>query len=233
MGFSWHSRSHRHSWWYGHLWEEQPGTWQTSDQLSGYLQEKYIDMESRQDAVQTSTSLILWTPVECQGAQSRSKEDCSGEKNGFTQRCWQEESHVQAFHNFHPVLATTWKPPEFIKSCLGGSPTTPLPQEPWIWSLDNLSLSRKWMETFGEQPLSSWARFLLGKISRQLHIEKDQINDQAKVSTFSFWASGQSTTEELWRRSQLTFMCNLQPVEWTINVACYTNGKCDQSSNSW
>ena len=68
-------------------------------------------------------------------------------------RCWQEEDHIQAFHNFHPVLARTWKPPEFIKSCLGGSPTT-LPWEPWIWSLDNLSLSRKWMETFGEQPLS-------------------------------------------------------------------------------
>ena len=67
-------------------------------------------------------------------------------------RCWQEEDHIQPFHNFHPVLARTWKPPEFIKSCLGGNPTT-LPQEPWIWSLDNLSLSRKWMEMFGEQPL--------------------------------------------------------------------------------
>ena len=52
-------------------------------------------------------------------------------------------THVQAFHNFHPVLARAWKPPEFIKSCLGGSPTTPLPQEPWIWSLDDLYLSRK------------------------------------------------------------------------------------------
>ena len=39
------------------------------------------------DKIQTSTSLILWTPVECQGAQSRSKEDCSSEKNGFTSRC--------------------------------------------------------------------------------------------------------------------------------------------------
>ena len=66
-------------------------------------------------------------------------------------RCWQEEDHVQAFPNFHPVLARIWKPPEFIKHCLGGS--LPLPQEPWIWSLDNLSLSRKWMEMFGEQPL--------------------------------------------------------------------------------
>ena len=67
-------------------------------------------------------------------------------------RCWQEEVHVQPFYNFHSVLARTWKPPEFVKSCLGGNPTT-LPQEPWIWSLDNLSLSRKWMETFGKQPL--------------------------------------------------------------------------------
>ena len=68
-------------------------------------------------------------------------------------RYWQEEDHIQAFHNFHPALARTWKPPEFIKSCLGGNPTT-LPQEPWNWSLDNLFLSRKWMEMFGEQPLS-------------------------------------------------------------------------------
>ena len=43
--------------------------------FSGYLQKEYTDLESRQDAVQTFTSLILWTPVECQGAQSRSKED--------------------------------------------------------------------------------------------------------------------------------------------------------------
>ena len=68
-------------------------------------------------------------------------------------RCWQEEDHIQAFHNFHPVMARSWIPPEFDKSCLGGSLTTPLPQEPWIWSLDNLSLSRRWMEMFGEQPL--------------------------------------------------------------------------------
>ena len=34
---------------------------------------EYTDFEPRQDAVQTSTSFILWTPVECQGAQSRSK----------------------------------------------------------------------------------------------------------------------------------------------------------------
>ena len=67
-------------------------------------------------------------------------------------RCWQGEDHVQPFHNFHPVLARIWKPPEFEKNCLGGNPTT-LPQEPWIWSLDNQFLSRKWMETFGEQPL--------------------------------------------------------------------------------
>ena len=37
--------------------------------------------------VQTSPSFILWTPVECQGAQSRSKENCSSEKDEFTQRC--------------------------------------------------------------------------------------------------------------------------------------------------
>ena len=67
----------------------------------------------------------------------------------------------------------------------------------------------------------------------QLHLEKDQINDQAKVSTFSFWASGWGTTEELWRRNQLTFLFILQPVEWEINVACHTYDKCDHISNHW
>ena len=40
-------------------------------------------------------------------------------------------------------IGQNMEPPEFVKSCLGGSLTTTLPQEPWIWSLDNLSLSRK------------------------------------------------------------------------------------------
>ena len=30
--------------------------------------------------------------------------------------------HSRPFLNFHPVLVTTWIPPEFIKSCLGGQP---------------------------------------------------------------------------------------------------------------
>ena len=30
---------------------------------------KHIDSESRQDAVQTSTSFLLWTPMECKGSQ--------------------------------------------------------------------------------------------------------------------------------------------------------------------
>ena len=38
-----------------------------------------------------STSFILWTPVEYQGALSRSKEDCSSEKDEFTQRCGDDE----------------------------------------------------------------------------------------------------------------------------------------------
>ena len=39
------------------------------------------------------------------------------------------------------------------RNCWGDSLITPLPQEPWNWSLDNQFLSRKWMETFEEQPL--------------------------------------------------------------------------------
>ena len=34
-----------------------------------------------------TTGFILWTSVECQGAQSRSKEGCSSQENGFTWRC--------------------------------------------------------------------------------------------------------------------------------------------------
>ena len=78
------------------------------------------------------------------------------------------------------------------------------------------------------EPDSYWVRFPDDSILRRT---RSMI--KTKVFTFSFWASGWSTTEELWRRKELTFLCNLQPVEWTINVACYTNGKCDQSSNSW
>ena len=42
-----------------------------------------------------------------------------------------------------------------------------------------------WRTATVDQPAAE-PGFLLGKISRQLHPEKDQINDQAKVSTFSF-----------------------------------------------
>ena len=34
---------------------------------------------------------FLWTPVECQGAQSRSKENCSSKKDEFTPRCGDSE----------------------------------------------------------------------------------------------------------------------------------------------
>ena len=47
---------------------------------------EHSDIESRQNAVQTTTSIVLWTSVECQGSESRSKEDSSSQKNGFTQR---------------------------------------------------------------------------------------------------------------------------------------------------
>ena len=41
-------------------------------------------------AVQTSTSFILWTPVECQGAESRSKEHCSSEKDEIYPEMWRQ-----------------------------------------------------------------------------------------------------------------------------------------------
>ena len=47
-----------------------------------------------------------------------------------------------------------------------------------------------WRTATIDQPAAE-PGFLLGQVSRQLHLEKDQINDQTKVFTFSFWASGQ------------------------------------------
>ena len=35
------------------------------------------------NAIQVTTGFILWTSVECQGAQSRSKEGCSSQEDGF------------------------------------------------------------------------------------------------------------------------------------------------------
>ena len=39
-----------------------------------------------------------------------------------------------------------------MRNCLGGNPTLSL-GPPWNWTLDNLSLSRKWVEMFGKLPL--------------------------------------------------------------------------------
>ena len=81
-----------------------------------------------------------------------------------------------------------WKPPRSVRNCLGGNPT--LPQgPPWNWTLDNLSLSRKWVETFGKPPLLTNQQLSLihiGWVSRQFHTEKNQVDDQTQVSTFSF-----------------------------------------------
>ena len=85
--------------------------------------------------------------------------------------------------------------------------------------------------TANRRPTSCRTRFLLGQVSRQLHLEKDQVNDQTKVFTFSSWASGRSTAEEPWRRNQFSYI--LQPVEWTVNAACHAYGKCDHTSNHW
>ena len=43
----------------------------------------------------------------------------------------------------------------------------------------------KRLENGNRQSTSCRTRFLLGQVSRQLHLEKDQVNDQTKVSTFS------------------------------------------------
>ena len=55
----------------------------TLDQLSQHLQTEHSYAKSRQDAIQVTTGFLLWTSVECQGAQSRSKEGCSSQEDGF------------------------------------------------------------------------------------------------------------------------------------------------------
>ena len=60
-------------------------------------------------------------------------------------------------HSTLPQLPSTigknmWKPPRSMRNCLGGNPTLPQGTK-WNWTLDNLSLSRKWVEMFGKLPL--------------------------------------------------------------------------------
>ena len=45
-----------------------------------------------------------------------------------------------------------------------------------------------WKTTTVDQPAAEPDSYW-GEISRQFHIEKDQVNDQAQVSTFSFQAT--------------------------------------------
>ena len=53
------------------------------DQLSRHLQKEHSYAKSRQNAIQVTTGFVLWTSMECQGAQSRSKEGCSCQEDGF------------------------------------------------------------------------------------------------------------------------------------------------------
>ena len=42
-----------------------------------------LTLNPDKNAIQVTTGFILWTSVECQGTQSRSKEGCSSQENGF------------------------------------------------------------------------------------------------------------------------------------------------------
>ena len=81
--------------------------------FSGYLQEEYTDIESRQDAVQTSTSLILWTPVECQGAQPDPKKIAAVQRMELPQDVETMRSFlrlVNYLNRFSPHLAELSEP---------------------------------------------------------------------------------------------------------------------------
>ena len=93
-----------------------------------------------------------------------------------------------------------WIPPEFMKSCLGGS--LPLPQKPWNWSLDNLSLSRKvngniWRTATVDQPAaepdSYWVRFPDDSILRRT---RSMIKPRSLPSHFELQAEAQQRNFE-------------------------------------
>ena len=68
-------------------------------------------------------------------------------------------------------------------------PVLPPAATAWNSNQDSLFSWRKYMEKSGRQETltNQGARFLLGKVSRWFHPEKDLPDDQTQVTTFSFW----------------------------------------------
>ena len=104
--------------------------------------------------------------------------------------------------NFHPVLATTWIPPEFTKSCLGGSLTTPLPQEPWILEPGQPVFVKEvhgniWRTATVDQPTaepdSYWVRFPDDSILRRT---RSMIKPRSLPSHFELQAEAQQRNFE-------------------------------------
>ena len=97
-------------------------------------------------------------------------------------------------------MATTWKPPEFIKSCLGGS--LPLPQEPWIWSPGQPVFVKEvngniWRTATVDQPVaepdSYWVRFTDDSILRRT---RSMIKPRSLPSHFELQAEAQQRNFE-------------------------------------
>ena len=89
--FPWYTRCHRYCWRHGGYMEKTD--LEHDRHLINFLnicRKKHSYAKSRQNAIQVTTGFILWTSVECQGAQSRSKEGCSSQEDGFAWRCWKQ-----------------------------------------------------------------------------------------------------------------------------------------------
>ena len=91
------------------------------------------------------------------------------------------------------------------------------------------------MEMFGRtatidqpaaEPDSYWVRFPDNSILRRT---RSMIKPRSSPSHFELQAEAQQRNFE--GENQFTFSYILQPVEWTVNVACHAYHKCDHTSN--
>ena len=76
------------------------------------------------------------------------------------------------------------------------------------------------------EPDSYWVRFPDNSILRRT---RSMIKPRSLPSHFELQAEAQQRNFE--GETQFTFSFILQPVEWTVNVACHAYDKCDHTSN--
>ena len=77
------------------------------------------------------------------------------------------------------------------------------------------------------EPDSYWVRFQDNSILRRTG---SMIKPRSLPSHFELQAEAQPGNFE--EKANSCSFDSFKPVEWKLNVACYTNGKCDHSSNN-